>query len=119
MSFRTCGLWSAALTFTCTNACGGTIDRDYVNIAPGLGAVTGIQEPMESLKGKKTQVPLWQEVTDEWYSYIHRERLLPCCAQHLNVFLPLGDWKLTAEEVAFGTSKHPERKCVLLFFLML
>lgn len=46
-------------------ACVGTIDRDYVNIAPGLSAVTGIQEPKESLKGKKTQVPLWQEVTDE------------------------------------------------------
>ena len=38
-------------------ACVGTIDRDYVNIAPGLRAVTGIQEPEESLKGKKTQSP--------------------------------------------------------------
>lgn len=46
-------------------ACVGTIDRDYANIAPGLRAVTGIQEPTESLKEKKTQVPLWQEVTDE------------------------------------------------------
>lgn len=43
----------------------GTIDRDYVNMASGLRAVTGIQEPMESRKGKKTQVPFWQEVTDE------------------------------------------------------
>lgn len=83
MSFRMCGLWSAALTFTCTNGLCRTIDRDYVNMAPGLGAVTGIQEPMESLKGKKTQVPLWQEVTDEWYSYIHRESLPPCCAHSL------------------------------------
>lgn len=32
------------------------------------------------------------------------------CTQPLNVFFPLGDGKLTAEEVAFGISKHPERK---------
>lgn len=35
-------------------ACVGTIDRDYVNIAPGLRAVTGIQASLRSrLKGKR------------------------------------------------------------------
>lgn len=38
-------------------ACVGTIDRDYVNIAPGLRAVTGIQEPTESRKERKHKSP--------------------------------------------------------------
>lgn len=96
MSFRTWDFHLQPWHLVVPMACVGAIDRDYVSIASGLGAVTGMQESKESLKGKKILSPLmvggcW------WVIQLHSQGRICVLlsTKPLNRFLPLRDGKLT------------------------
>lgn len=116
-SFRMCGLWSAALTFSGTKGMCKNYWQRLCEYCPRSQGSDWYSRAHRVTKGKKTQVSLWQEVTDEWYSYIHRERLLPCCAHsfwiysyHWEIENWLQNWHWLWQEVAFGTSKQAGKK---------